>query len=262
MRTTYAHRFKPVFTGNIKGDADYGTEAMDGVRLVENNEGLLNLWRLPEVGTFANRYVVSVDIGGTTDKADFSTIRIFDREPLTYGGVVEAIGTWKGHIPQDMVAWKAVQLCILFDDALLVIEQNSLENKGTADHFLTILNEIKDDYHNIYCRTPINKIKEGAPVQYGFHVNSHTKPMIVGHMNQLLRTDGYVEYDDEVLIEYDQFELKDNGQYGAVDGAHDDLAMATMEGVWVAYNAMDECVAIDKSKQPKQTRQVVGASTF
>ena len=259
MRKVWAS--EPIFTGECIADADSGQEALTNIRLVPNISGSLKIWRMPEPGVYKNRYVVSEDIGGTTDEADWSIISVFDRIALMDGGVPEAIATWEGHLPQDLVAWMGARIATLYDDALYVIESNSLEKKKDGDHFLTVLNEIVDYYENIYCRTSLDRINAGEPRQYGFHTNAQTKPMIVSTMRKALRTDGYIEYDDSVLVEYDQFEQKDNGEYGAVEGAHDDKAMSRMIGYWIAMHQMEMVtIRIIGSSVSRSTKPVVESS--
>ena len=259
MRKTWA--CEPIFSGECIADADSGPEALTNIRLVPNISGSLKIWRMPEPGIHKNRYVVSEDIGGTTDEADWSTITVIDRLPLMDGGVPEAIATWEGHLPQDLVAWMGARIAKLFDEALYVIESNSLDKKKDGDHFLTVLNEIVDDYENIYCRTSLDRINAGEPKQYGFHTNAQTKPMIVSTMRKALREDGYIEYDDTVLVEYDQFEQKDDGSYGAVDGAHDDKAMSRMIGYWVSMFQMEMVVLrVVNSTRSKSNNPVLESS--
>ena len=74
----------------------------------------------------------------------------------------------------DLLAWKAAQIASFYDDALLVIESNTLETKdrdrvvdGNQAPF--ILNQIKEVYPNLYARKQSDEdIKEGKPVRYGF----------------------------------------------------------------------------------------------
>lgn len=239
MRRTWSR--KPDFIGDITGDADTGIESLKGVKFVLNEQGCFKVWYMPELTPrYNNRYLVSVDIGGTTKDADNSVISVFDRFPLLSGGVPEAVATWAGHLPQDMIAWLSARIAMMYDNALLVVESNSLRNeRGDGDHFLTVLNEIKEFYDNLYCRTSLDKIREGKPRQYGYHTNQQTKPMAISGLRAAFRTDGYVEYDDETLTECDQYELKDNGEYGAVDGAKDDRVMSRAIGLWVCMNNME-----------------------
>ncbi|MEN6623208.1 MAG: terminase, partial [Smithella sp.] len=258
MRKTWV--CKPSFVGDITGDADTGVDALKGINFVPNEQGCFKVWDMPDLTKrYKNRYLVSVDIGGTTKDADNSVIRVFDRLPILSGGGPEVIATWAGHLPQDMIAWLAARIAMVYDNALLVVESNSLRTeKGDGDHFLTVLNEIKEFYDNLYCRTSIDKIREGKPAQYGFHTNQQTKPMVISGLRTAFRTGGYVDYDDETLVECDQYELKDNGEYGAVDGAKDDRVMCTAIGLWVCMNNMDPISEV-KYSVGKRITQTAGA---
>ena len=113
-----------------------------------------------------NRYVVSVDIGGRTDKADYSVIRVFDRYWMAEGGSPELVATWRGHLDQDLIAWKAAQIAMFYGNALLIVESNSLDKDSTdGDHFLTILDEIAPFYDNIYARNDPEKNQTGITAE-------------------------------------------------------------------------------------------------
>ena len=89
------------------------------------------------------------------------------------GGVPDVAAEWHGHIDHDKVAWKAAQIATMYGEALLVIESNTLETEGTeGDNFEYILDEIAGHYDNLYSRTPIDQIRQGAPKRWGFHTNS------------------------------------------------------------------------------------------
>lgn len=235
-----ARRFNrlPIFTGDIHADSHSGKQALENLHFAANPKGMLKIWAMPdETVKMSNRYVVSVDIGGRTDKADYSTIRVLDRAGVLEGGVPEAVLTWRGHLDQDLVAWKAAQIARMYHDALLVPEVNSLKDKESdteGEHLITVLDEIVPFYPNVYNRTDPEKIAQGLPAKYGWHTNRLTKPALVDNMNKLLREDGYVEADAAVCDEYDWFEYKEDGTYGAVSGQHDDLAMCTMIGCKVS----------------------------
>lgn len=220
---------QPLFIGDITSDTLFGRDAIGGsMAFVESAVGALWLWALPDKEVaMSSRYVVSLDIGGRSDGADYSVISIVDRYWLTEGGVEECIGTWRGHLDQDLVVWRAVQVARLFDNALLVVESNSLDAKGAeGDHSLTILDEIKDYYDNLYFRTDPQLIREGLPPRYGFHTNRATKTDLVTKMNRRFRECSYIERDGRALDEADWYEVKPDGSYGAVDGQHDDVYMS------------------------------------
>lgn len=202
-------------------------------------EGNLEIWYLPDLEIpMRDRYVVSVDVGGVSDSADYSCIRVADRYAMTEGGIPEIVAQWHGHIEHDKLAWKAAQLAHLYGDALLVIEANTLESEGTeGDHFEYILNEIAGEYGNLYSRTSEQEIRQGRPRRWGFHTNSSTKPMIIDHLVKAFRDSLYIEHCTHTCDEFDLYEIKENGkEMGAVEGNHDDRVMATAILIWVCYN--------------------------
>lgn len=250
----------PQYIGELFADANQGVVALGcSLEFKATPSGDLHLWALPDKSVkVSRRYVVSVDIGGRSDGADFSVISIIDRYYLIEGGVEECIGTWRSHLDQDLVIWKAAQIAKFFCDALLVVESNSLNDKATeGDHSITILDEIKDFYPNIFCRTDPQKLREGLPAKYGFHTNIKTKTDLVNQMNKRFRDQEHIEYDARALDEADYYEIKPNGSYGAIDGKHDDIYMSRAIGL-KASQLMDLPAIIKeaqyKSNKPRRIR--------
>lgn len=206
----------------------------------KQDENVLKVWLMPEASEqhYRDRYIVTVDVGGVSDKADYSCIIVADRLPMLEGGVPEIAACWHGHIEHDKLAWKAVEIAKTYDNALLVIEANTLETEGTeGDNFEYILNEISGKYSNLYSRTSIQEIRQGRPRRWGFHTNPSTKPMVINFLIKALRDGLYVERCIETTYELDLYELKENGkEMGAVEGNHDDRVMATAILVWICYN--------------------------
>ena len=199
----------------------------------------LNIWLMPDTEEhFNNRYVVAVDVGGVGVNSDYSCIVVADRIAMIDGGVPEIVACWHGHIEHDKLAWKAVNIAKAYDNALLVIEANTLETEGTeGNNFEYILNEIAGKYGNLYCRTSETEIRQGRPRRWGFHTNPSTKPMVINFLLKALRDSLYIERCQETIFELDLYELKDNGkEMGAVEGNHDDRVMATAILIWVCYN--------------------------
>ena len=218
------------FTGEIIGSAPYGGGALRDIHFVPSPAGDFLLWKMPDTARpVRDRYVVSLDIGGRNPLADYSVISVIDRAPLMQGGVEECIATWRGHLDQDLIVWKAVQVARWFCNALLVVEANSLNPKGQeGDHILTILDEIKDHYDNLFARTDPALIREGRPARFGFHTNAASKTDLINQMNRRLREQGYIERDSRALDEAAWYEVKPNGSYGAIENRHDDIHMSRM----------------------------------
>lgn len=236
-----------------------GREIFQDLKFVRDPQGNFRVWRLPEydgveyesrpderdIDTMvSNRYLVVVDIGGTSNKADWSVIAVFDRYWMIEGGKPELVAQWYGHTHHDLLAWKAAQIAKFYDNALLVIESNTLETRdrdrnvdGDASDF--ILNQIKECYDNLYERTPDNeKIIDGAPQKFGFHTNVKTKVTIILNLQHVIREQLYVERDEKCLDEYMVYEKKPNGSFGAIQGYHDDLLMTRAIGMYICFCEM------------------------
>lgn len=228
------YTYDPPFVGDLYASRTHGEGAIDSTLHFEPSEGGdVHLWAMPDKSiSMKRRYIVSMDIGGRGKDADWSVISVIDRFWLTEGGVEECIGTCRFHLDQDLAVWKAVQVASFFNNALLVVEANSLDSKGSeGDHTLTILDEIKGRYSNLYCRTDPQRIIEGVPERYGFFTSKASKSDLVNQMNKRLREQGYIERDRRALDEIDFYEIKDDGTFGAVDGQHDDIYMSRAIGL-------------------------------
>lgn len=239
----------PRYVGDIYADGDEGAQALSNVRFKEDKQGQLWVWSLPDTDQegerIKNRYLVVVDIGGRGKKADWSVIVVYDRLDQMDGGVPTVVAQWYGHIDMDLLAWKAAQIAQYYDDALLVIESNTLETHDRdrqvdGDMSGYILNQIKDVYDNLYARKQKDEdIREGKPRQYGFHTNVATKPKIISTLVKVIREKLYVERDARCLDEYLCYERKPNGGWGAITGKHDDLLMTRAIGLHISYYEMD-----------------------
>lgn len=245
----------PRYIGDVYADADEGEDALRNIRFAEDHQGMLWIWALPEIDEqveIANRYLTIVDIGGRWKKADWSVIVVIDRLFMMDGGKPSVVAQWYGHIDMDRLAWKAVQVAVFYDNALLVIESNTAETKDKnrnvdGDQSFYILNQIKGVYNNLYARKQseddiINKV----PRKYGFHTNVSTKPMIISTLVKVVREAQYVERDVRCLDEYITYE-KVGSSFGAIPGKHDDLLMTRAIGMHICFYEMDmptECKRI------------------
>lgn len=237
----------PRYIGDVCGAADEGLEALQNVHFVEDTQGQLYVWAMPEIDQeieILNRYLVVVDIGGRSKGADYSVITVFDRLFMAEGGKPAVVAQWYGHIDMDVLAWKAAQVATLYDNALLVIESNTLETKDRernvdGDQSSFILNQIKDVYDNLYARKQSeDDIINKRPRKYGFHTNVSTKPMIISTLVKVIRESLYVERDERCLDEYLTYE-KTGSAFAAIAGKHDDLLMTRAIGLHICFYEMD-----------------------
>ena len=254
----------PEFVGELHGEEATGPKALDRIELQPEPKGNLWLWQMPDYSEprVTDRYVVFVDIGGRTAKADKSVIRVLDRYWMVGGGKPEFVATWRGNTDPDIVAWKSAQIAKWYLNALLIVEDNSLDKEDDgAGNFFTILDEIADHYENLYSRTDPDKIREGIPAKYGFWTNKKSKPMIINALLAAARDDEYIERDERACDEMDTFEQKENKSMGAQEGCFDDLVIATAGDVWAAFKYLDPPVYIVKKDKAKK-KTIIGEATI
>ena len=244
---------RPLYVGEVQGDGLMGREALSNLKFINDSNGILKVWALPQEtkDPIANRYLVTVDIGGRSKSADYSVILVIDRYWMMHGGKPEVVAEWHGHIDHDLLAWKAAQIAAFYQNALLVIESNTIESKDNdtdGDQSSLIFNRISDVYPNLYMRkAPEEKIQQGIVGMYGFHTNRRTKPIIISNLVAVLRDESYIERNEEALAEYATYEKKQNGSYGAADGHHDDYVMARAIAMYICFCDMDLPQVIKKA---------------
>lgn len=261
----------PLMVGDVYADGDVGKDVFKNLRFKEDRQGLFWIWSPPEIDPnekVTDRYLTVVDVGGRSNKADYSVIVVFDRLFMAEGGKPIVVAQWYGHTDIDLLAWKAAQIAKYYDDSLLVIESNTLETHdrdrnvdGDQSHF--ILNQIKDVYPNLYARKQsAEQIAEGAPVRFGFHTNISTKPMIISTLVKVIRESLYVERDDRCLNEFLTYEKKPNGAFGATIGNHDDLLMTRAIGLHVCFFEMETPKFITSNINKRAYTKPVSVATF
>jgi hypothetical protein len=242
-----ARRFvkPPLYKGDTYADAQTGPEAMNNVKIEKSSDGNLSVWSEPEIFPdikYMNRYCVTVDIGGRSKEADDSVIKVWDRFWMMEGGLPELAACWAGKIDFDHLAWKAVQICLLYDRAFMIPEINKMREDTSAfdegDQFYTLVDEVIGHYGNIFCRSNPEQIKKGLPKLYGFHMNMQTKPMVLNALNAAYRDDAIINYDVRSMDQADSFENKGNGKTGAVEGGNDDHVIADALGAWGCLHYM------------------------
>ncbi len=235
----------PAVTGEIVGDAIDGREALEGLQFVPSPDGNLKVWTLPSEEPVSNRYAVIVDIGvGLSEGADNSIICVIDRYYMLEGGVPEVVAEWSGHLPKDIVVWKAVQIAKFYRNALLVVEKNSIVPRAT-DYSQFILETIVPIYSNIYTHTPIDQVRRGIRPTYGYHTNHTSKLAFITFFQKVLREDMYYEPCLEAVNEMGTYEHTVKGTYEAIEGNRDDRVITRCIGMDIVYNKMPAVILID-----------------
>ncbi|MBR5899173.1 MAG: hypothetical protein IKZ14_06900 [Muribaculaceae bacterium] len=246
---------EPKHIGELMADSHRGEGALRNIRFSEDSCGKLKVWAQPqEQGDrfIENRYVVSVDIGGRAESSDYSVITVVDRNPLIDARPMEIVAQWRGHIDHDLLAWKSAMIAKWYNDALLVIESNTLETECTeGDHGLFILDQLRDVYNNMYYRETFDKSGMDSSYRIGFHTNRATKRLVIDSLIGMVREGAYKERAAEACDELMTFEQKENGSCGAKAGYHDDVVMSRAIGLYVA--ASQTVYVVNRPRRVKHT---------
>lgn len=195
--------FDPIFAGEI-------ISRQGAFQLVDEGAQRFKIWKYPDA---ACCYVVGVDIGGRSEKADFSVISVI----ASYSDMCETVAQWRGHIDHDLLITKAATIAEYYNHALLVVESNTLETGSSDMKSAFLLEHLNESYTNVYRRP-------GGAV--GFHTNILSKPQLVSYMVAMVRDGLWVEHDVDAIDELSWFEEKPGGGTGAIDGKHDDIVMS------------------------------------
>ena len=254
----------PRFIGEVYAKGDEGEAALENLRFSDDAQGRLWIWAKPEDDDeveVTDRYLTIVDVGGRSDKADWSVIVVIDRINMIDGDRPAVVAQWYGHCDIDRLAWKAAQIAAFYNNSLLVIESNTLETHDRerqvegGDQSQYILNQISHIYPNLYARRQSeDEIRQGVPRKYGFHTNVATKPMIISTLVKAIRDHIYTERDSRCLDEYLTYERKPNGSYGAIIGHHDDILMTRAIGLHICFYEMEIPRILPKQKNKNTKR--------
>jgi len=221
------------------------------VRLHKNPLAELLIWKQPvtKLPTI-DRYLVTVDVGGRGERADYSVITVFDRWATRIGGQLQVVARWRGHLRYDLMARKAVAIAEYYCHAMLVFESNTFDKKKAeakdyveqGDHIRGILATIEDEYDNLYMRpaTDEEDIRNGILSKVGFNTNKKTKQDIVDAFLVAFEDDLFIDPDERFYTEAGIYEQRTDGSYGNIQGKdnHDDIVMTDMIG-WYVHRRME-----------------------
>lgn len=257
----------PKYVGEIYGRDEQGEEALEDVIFKKEPSGRFWMWQDVEKDgeeDITDRYLVVVDVcKGHTKRADYSVILVLDRIYMMDNGYPAVVAQWYGRIDMDLLAWKAAQTAHYYNDALLVIESNTLETNNTKGEAEYILNLVREVYDNLYARKQsAEDIREGVPRKYGFHTNVSTKKTIIHNLKTFIRQHLYTERDERCLDEYNTYIENDKGAFEAMEGHHDDLLMTRAIGLYISLKEMPIPAVVRKPQVKITNKSAVSAATI
>ena len=235
--------------GDLTSDAFEGRDVLKNIQFIPRRDGHLHVWEEPDPSPIRNRYLVVVDIGGPNSTSDWSSVRVIDRLMMMpeFGGLhgkPGVVAEMHYHTDHDLLAYDAMRLAAWYNNALLVIESNTVETElgkipdTGGDDSEYILDIVGNIYPNLYFRREKEEKANGTVVPvYGFQTNRFTKPKIINFMKTCLRED---KWDEPSILCLDEMSLyiQEKNKFTAPAKKHDDVLMATAIGLWIAWNEM------------------------
>lgn len=216
------------------------------VTTIKNEFGLFQIWKQPDKLKTSGQYLVIVDVGGRSEKADYSVITVINRwHARLPGGKLEVVARWRGHLRYDLMAWKAVAIARYYKNAHLVFESNTFDKKQAeagdfvemGDHIRGILKTIGKSYKNLYRRkaTSAEDIRQGIKTKIGFQTNVRTKQDMVDNFIKVFEEGDFIDPDATFYVEAGMYEQRADGSYGNIVGKDnfDDVLMTDMIGALV-----------------------------
>lgn len=198
-------------------------------RWVARHDGRTALWQLPDP---EGEYVAAVDVGGRSEKADWSVIAVMRVDTPR----PEIVAQWRGHTDYDILASRAAALGSFYRDAYLIVESNTLET-AEAGRGLAVLDHLAESYPNLYRRTTFDTVGQSESSRIGFHTNRATKEVIITDLIAAVRDGTYVERDSAAVNEMLSYEQTPSGSYAARIGSHDDILMTRALALHAAKTA-------------------------
>ena len=152
--------------------------------------------------------MVGVDLGGRSASPDCSAISVID----CHDRICETVAQWRGHIDHDLLIEKAIAIASFYNQALLVVESNTLETHASDGKSAYLLRRLKDEYSNVFRRKT-----EPHGFKVGFQTNVLTKAQVVNHLVTMVREGLLVEHDSDAIDEMSW--LRDDRVGGSVPTA-------------------------------------------
>ena len=253
----------PVFVGDLVAEGEKGKDALKDIRFIPNSTGDLRIWEKPDDSPVSNRYIVILDPRrGASDGADPACITVIDRllmmQDFGLNGKPGVVAEMNYKADPDTQAYDAMRLAKWYNDALLVIESNTMESMNAErnngiDPFEYILDIVSGIYTHLYMRhNGEENIKDRTGQKWGFHTNSSTKPKIINFMKECLRDDLWDEPSALCCAQMASY-MEDHGKTDAEHGKHDDAVMSRAIGLWVCYKEMPAPSWIRKNQPEDET---------
>tara|TARA_R110000851_G_scaffold78789_4_gene173758 strand:+ start:98 stop:1678 length:1581 start_codon:yes stop_codon:yes gene_type:complete len=184
------------------------------------------IWKRPEND---GEYLAIADVA-RGDGSDYSVCQVIDLSTM------EQVAEYQGKITPDMFAPLLFNIATEYNDALLVIENNSLG--------IGVLNRLDDlGYTNTYysIRSTHEYVNQATAEAIGgvagFTMSMKTRPLVIAKFEEFIRNKLLTINSMRLANEIKTF-IWHNGRPQGMRGYNDDLVIATSIGCWVRDNAL------------------------
>ena len=184
------------------------------------------IWESPEE---SKNYLVTADVA-RGDGSDFSVALVFDVETMTQ------VAEYRGKITPDMFAPQLYSIATEYNNALLIIENNSLG--------IGVLSRLQElEYNNIYFSIKstheyVDQLTaEAVGGVAGFTMSMKTRPLVIAKFEEFVRNKLINIKSSRLAHEIKTF-VWHNGRPQAMRSYNDDLVIAACIACWVRDTAL------------------------
>ena len=184
------------------------------------------IWKEAHPG---HQYIVVADVA-RGDGSDFSVAHVFDTQSM------EQVAEYQGKVTPDMFAPLLYSIAGEYNDALLIIENNSLG--------IGVLSRLQDlDYKNLYysVKSTHEYVDEVSAQALGgiagFTMSMKTRPLVISKFEEFVRNKLITINSVRLANEIKTF-VWHNGRPQAMRSYNDDLVIAACIGCWVRGTAL------------------------
>jgi len=183
------------------------------------------------------RYFISCDVA-RGDGDDNSAMNVYKETIST--GIIEQVAEYYGKIPTSTYAKYIVAVAIEYNNAFVIIENNSI-GWNTLQKVMELYDNVfwSPKTANVYKSISIEKVIETFKnmdlLVPGFSTNKSTRELLVLNLEEKIRLKQLIFHSIRFINELDNFIYKASGKAEARSGYHDDLVMSSGIGLFIIY---------------------------
>lgn len=190
----------PIMVGNLEGVVPNAT-------IVLNPKGWLKIFKRPMLGS---QYVIFADVG---QDSDYCSAHVIAKKSW------REVAHFHARIHAAQFGDELNKLGHYYNKAEIAPEVNNM-GQSTVDRLVQL------NYPHIYMRERVNQKEKKVTQEFGWRTDQKTKPLMIGHLQDLIRTEQIPYIDLETLGEITTYIKHEDGSLGASEGNHDDRVIS------------------------------------